>query len=235
MTTLQAVIGRGTHASRPAAGVAGSLYYETDTSTLFRDSGTAWENVEAAGSTYTSPLTTKGDLFGRSTVDARLPVGTNGQVLTADSTQTLGIKWAAAAGGMVADTLWDAKGDLAVGSGADTGAKLTVGSDGQVLTADSTQTLGVKWAAAAAAGGAGLLGFTALSVHFTTSSATAVQVTGMTVTVTIPAGGRSVLVMACAPQFANTTNNYAEATIWDGTVGSGTQLQSSTSGQTTGG
>lgn len=41
-----------------------------------------------------SPLTTKGDILGYSTVNARLAVGTNGQVLTADSTQTLGIKWA---------------------------------------------------------------------------------------------------------------------------------------------
>ena len=40
-----------------------------------------------------SPLTTKGDLFGYSTGDARIPVGTNGQVLTADSTQALGVKW----------------------------------------------------------------------------------------------------------------------------------------------
>jgi hypothetical protein len=45
------------------------------------------------------PLTTKGDILSFSTVRARLPVGTNGQVLTADSTQTLGIKWAAAGGG----------------------------------------------------------------------------------------------------------------------------------------
>jgi hypothetical protein len=42
-----------------------------------------------------SPLTTKGDLIGYSTVNARLGVGTNGQILTADSTQTLGVKWAA--------------------------------------------------------------------------------------------------------------------------------------------
>lgn len=47
------------------------------------------------------PLTTKGDLYGFSTVPARVPVGTNGQVLTADSTATNGVAWAtAAAGGM---------------------------------------------------------------------------------------------------------------------------------------
>ena len=46
-----------------------------------------------------TPLTTKGDLFTFSTVDARLGVGTNGHILTADSTQTTGIKWAAAAAG----------------------------------------------------------------------------------------------------------------------------------------
>ena len=46
-----------------------------------------------------TPLTTKGDLFGFDTADARIPVGTNGHILTADSTQSLGLKWAAPAGG----------------------------------------------------------------------------------------------------------------------------------------
>lgn len=57
---------------------------------------TSW--VTAGGGT-TSPLTTKGDVYTYSTVDARLPVGTNGQVLTVDSAEATGIKWATPSGG----------------------------------------------------------------------------------------------------------------------------------------
>ena len=46
-----------------------------------------------------TPLTTKGDVFTFSTVDARLGVGANGTVLTADSAEATGLKWAAPAAG----------------------------------------------------------------------------------------------------------------------------------------
>jgi trimeric autotransporter adhesin len=55
--------------------------------------------IPSWGTGSTSPLTTKGDLYTFSTTDARLGVGTDGFVLTADSTQATGLKWAASAGG----------------------------------------------------------------------------------------------------------------------------------------
>lgn len=105
----------------------------------------------SGGGSYTDPLTTKGDLVGRSSsATVRLAVGTNGQVLTADSAQTPGVKWATPASASL--SLLDAKGDLIVATADDTGSRLAVGSDGQVLTADSAQTSGVKWAATSGGG-----------------------------------------------------------------------------------
>lgn len=43
-------------------------------------------------------------------------------------------------------TTFDAKGDLVVGTGADTFAKLTTGNNGETLVADSSQTTGLRWA-----------------------------------------------------------------------------------------
>ena len=47
-----------------------------------------------------SPLTTKGDVYGYDTGDARIPVGADGLALIADSAQALGVKW-----GLVASSL----------------------------------------------------------------------------------------------------------------------------------
>ena len=45
------------------------------------------------GGGTTSPLTTKGDVYGFSSTNARIPVGSDHQVLTAASGQTLGVDW----------------------------------------------------------------------------------------------------------------------------------------------
>jgi hypothetical protein len=72
----------------------GMISYLKDTNATQYYSGSAWVSI-GGGS---SPLTTKGDLYTYSTTDARLAVGTNGTVLTADSAEATGLKWVAAAG-----------------------------------------------------------------------------------------------------------------------------------------
>lgn len=89
-------------------------------------------------------VTTKGDLASYSTAPGRLPVGSNGQVLVADSSVAFGIKWAAPTSVPLTN-----KGDIATFGTAL--ARLPVGTDGQSLVADSSQTLGIKWATPASA------------------------------------------------------------------------------------
>jgi hypothetical protein len=93
----------------------------------------------------------KGDLIAATAPDvvARVAAGADGQVLSSDSTQPAGLKWIppVSGGAGIPPSLLDAKGDLIAASANDTAARLGVGSDGQVLTADAAQALGVKWAA----------------------------------------------------------------------------------------
>lgn len=70
------------------------------TGTVAIANGGTGQTTQTAAFDALSPLTTKGDLIVHNgTNDIRLPVGTNDFVLTADSTQASGVKWAAAGGG----------------------------------------------------------------------------------------------------------------------------------------
>lgn len=126
-----------TGTSRYLVASDGTVTVQTSDAQTFYLSG--FQQVGASPSSF--PVTTKGDLFGYSTTAARIPVGTNAQVLTADSTQSLGVKWAAATASLPVTT----KGDLLGFS--TLAARLPVGTDTQILSADSSQTMGLKWIA----------------------------------------------------------------------------------------
>jgi hypothetical protein len=80
----------------------------------------------------------------------------------------------------IPDSLLTTKGDLIAATGASTPARLAVGTDGQVLTADAASASGVKWATSAS-GSMTLLSTTTLSGTSTTISGISGSYTNLTV------------------------------------------------------
>ena len=79
--------------------------------------------------------------------------GTTGQVLAKASGTDLDFSWVAQDdSNAIQNAIVDAKGDLIAATAADTPARLAVGTNGQILTADSTASTGIKWATPAASG-----------------------------------------------------------------------------------
>jgi hypothetical protein len=85
-------------------------------------------------------IETLGDSIDASLVD--LKGGTTGQVLTKASGTDMDFSWTA----VDPLVILDAKGDLITATAADTPARLAVGTNDQVLTADSSTATGLKWA-----------------------------------------------------------------------------------------
>ena len=104
--------------------------------------------------------------------------GTTGQVLSKASNTDLDFSWVAQDdSNAIQNAIVDAKGDLITATAADTPARLAVGTNGHVLTADSAEATGIKWAAPA-----GVTGITAAAYGSFTSSS------GGATTVTFPSG-----------------------------------------------
>jgi hypothetical protein len=75
--------------------------------------------------------------------------GTSGQVLSKNSNTNMDFTWVTSDdANAIQNAIVDAKGDLIGATAADTPARLAVGTNGQVLTADSTAATGLKWATA---------------------------------------------------------------------------------------
>lgn len=141
-------------------------------------------------------MRTLGNAIDTSLVD--LKGGTSGQILAKNSNTDMDFVWIAndqgditavtagtgiSGGGTTGAvtitnsmaTAIDAKGDLIVGTGADTFDRLAVGgTNGHVLTVDSSTSTGLKWAAAAGGGG-----FTLINTGGTALSGASVDVTGI--------------------------------------------------------
>lgn len=89
--------------------------------------------------------------------------------------RTLGDAIDTTMGTMIAKTIVDAKGDLIAATAADTVARLAVGANNTVLTADSSTSTGLKWATPASGGSMTLISSTTLSgasVSFTSITGT---------------------------------------------------------------
>lgn len=95
---------------------------------------------------------------------------------------------------MVPKSIVDAKGDLIAGTAADTVSRLAIGSNNQVLTADSTAATGMKWATPSSGATAGL-------VHLNTTTGTGVT--------SISIGSDA------SPLFSTTYDNYKIVIVCD--------------------
>lgn len=84
--------------------------------------------------------------------------GTTGQVLAKASGTDLDFSWVAQDdSNAIQNAIVDAKGDLIAATAADTPARLAVGTNGQVLTADSTAATGLAWSTVGGSSGPAFL------------------------------------------------------------------------------
>ena len=94
--------------------------------------------------------------------------GTSGQVLAKNSNTDLDFVWVAQDdSNAIQNAIVDAKGDLISATAADTPARLAVGANGTVLTADSAEATGLKWAAPSGASFVGASAYRSTTLSLT--------------------------------------------------------------------
>ena len=146
-----------------------------------------------------------------------MPIGINNQVLQADSTEALGLKWAASS----TSTLTTA-GDVLYASGANTLARLARGSDNQVLKMNGTS---LNWETISGGGATITKLATELASPFNTTSTSFTDVTGLNFTAPDNTGNFMVALTMCVQQ-AGTNNEVSAQWVDDTTAINGTQFNS---------
>jgi hypothetical protein len=168
---MQGVLVFASEAARDAAITSpqeGQFAFTKDNNSLWYYTGSVWA---ASGAT--------GDIEGVTAGTGISGGGTSGTVTITNSMATE----------------IDAKGDLVVGTGADTFARLAVGTDGYTLVADSVETTGLKWAAPAAGGGKVLQVVSGTTSTSTTTTSTTWADTTLTATITPSAATSKILIL----------------------------------------
>jgi hypothetical protein len=155
---------------------------------------------------------------GTANADTQWVCTTNGPI-TLGST-SLAFAQLTSGGAVATDSIWDAAGDLAVGTGANTAAKLTMGSALQVLRVNAAGTA-LEWAAAAAGGSSMIISnpsgnfnrpgdtTTYAAAELVANSTTAGSVTPVAITVAGTAGAQ-VRLLRARLQKSGTTNTNAQ-------------------------
>jgi hypothetical protein len=133
--------------------------------------------------------------------------GTTGQVLAKATGTDLDFSWVAQDdSNAIQNAIVDAKGDLIGATAADTPARLAVGTNGQVLTADSAQATGLKWATPAG-GGKVLQVVQGTYATSTTISSASFTDSGLSLSITPTSATSKILVLVSQSWYLSRSSN----------------------------